>query len=571
MKMTLQNHSMHQILIERDLVSSEDLAQAERLQEETGDCLEHALLRYGAISEDLLLEVQSKQLGVPLLKEIPTEAIFFHEAAARLKISHRWLVANETIVWAQGESVFASGRRLNKPNIRETLERSSFDHGVDLTYCLVPSPLLESALYNFRAPEIDHEAVDTNTQRLRELAEEAPVIDFVNRIFAHALKHRASDIHIEPFESRFQVRYRIDGALRSGPVEPRSKFDAVVSRVKLLSRMDIAERRLPQDGRQTIRFAGAEVDLRVSSLPGSWGESLVMRLLKKDNTLADLSSLGLEGRSAAVMNRLLQFSNGIVLVTGPTGSGKSTTLYRSLQGLNDGIRKIITIEDPVEYDMDGVVQIPINASIGYTFAKGLRAILRQDPDIIMVGEIRDGDTATIAAQASLTGHLVISTMHTNSALAGVARLIDIGMEPYMIASAVRGLAAQRLVRRLCDDCSVPSERPDIETQIFDLLENGSNFADALDGTPNYQSAVGCIKCGNTGYVNRVALFEVTEVDEVLSEAIFAGHNIQQLTRLARGNGFVSLLEDGLLKARRGLTTVEEVFRVCGEPVPVGKK
>ena len=565
--MNLQDEPLHQIIVDQALVSAEDLAQARKLQLETGDSLEHALLRYGAISEDLLLDVQSEHLGLPLLKEITAQTNDFIEAASRLKISHRWLASNEIIVWMNGDQVYASGRRLNKPNLRETLDRASFDTGQEINFCLLPSPVLESALANFRSPEIDRDATDTNAQRLRELAEEAPVIDFVNRIFAYALKHRASDIHIEPFEARFQVRYRIDGVLRSGPVEPRSKFDAVVSRVKLLSRMDIAERRLPQDGRQTIRFSGSEVDLRVSSLPGSWGESLVLRLLKKDSSLADLGSLGLEGLSAEVMGRLLQFSNGIVLVTGPTGSGKSTTLYRSLQGLNDGVRKIITIEDPVEYDMDGVIQIPINTSIGYTFAKGLRAILRQDPDIIMVGEIRDSDTATIAAQASLTGHLVISTLHTNSALAGVARLVDIGMEPYMVASAVRGLAAQRLVRKICEGCSVPCERPDIDALMFNLIETGSNFADAIKGTANYRTQVGCVDCANTGYVNRIALFEIAEVNEVLSEAIFSGQNVQYLTRLARQNGFISLLEDGLLKARRGLTTIEEVFRVCGEPDP----
>jgi len=228
--------------------------------------------------------------------------------------------------------------------------------------------------------------------------------------------------------------------------------------------MDIAERRLPQDGRQTVRFAGQDIDLRVSSLPGSWGESLVMRLLRKENELPDLESLGLEGHANDVLQNLLSHPNGVILVTGPTGSGKSTTLYRSLQGLNNGVRKIITIEDPVEYDMDGIVQIQTNAAIGYTFAKGLRAILRQDPDIIMVGEIRDGETATIAAQSALTGHLVLSTLHTNSALAAVARLIDIGLEPYMIISAVRGFAAQRLLRRLCPHCSVPVKSRSVPIQ-----------------------------------------------------------------------------------------------------------
>ncbi len=365
------------------------------------------------------------------------------------------------------------------------------------------------------------------------------------------------------FEHKFQVRYRIDGVLHTKQNEPRSRFDAVASRVKLLSGMDIAERRLPQDGRQTIRFAGQEIDLRVSSLPGSWGESLVMRLLRKESELPDLESLGLEGRSKAVLQNLLSNPNGVILVTGPTGSGKSTTLYRSLIGLNDGIRKIITIEDPVEYDMDGIVQIQTKANIGYTFARGLRAILRQDPDIIMVGEIRDGETATIAAQAALTGHLVLSTLHTNSALAAVARLIDIGLEPYMVASAVRGLAAQRLVRRLCPHCSVPDKSTDGEERIWQMAETGTQIGPAIKGKAKWRKAKGCSLCSQTGYLGRVALFEVVQIDDALADAVQERASLQQLLHIARGQGFLTLLEDGIIKAREGVTTLDEVIRVCG--------
>jgi len=289
-----------------------------------------------------------------------------------------------------------------------------------------------------------------------------------------------------------------------------------------------------------------------------------LRLLTKDSELPDLEALGLEGRSGDVFQSLLSNPNGVILVTGPTGSGKSTTLYRGLQGLNDGIRKIITIEDPVEYDMDGIIQIQTNANIGYSFAKGLRAILRQDPDIIMVGEIRDGETATIAAQAALTGHLVLSTLHTNSALAAIARLIDIGLEPFMIASAVRGLAAQRLVRKLCPHCSKPAANPkDYESKLWTLIGEGHDLSRALSSPANWQEPQGCEHCNQTGYTGRLAIFEVARMTVELAEAVQRGDNLQSLMAVARKDGFLTILEDGLLKARRGDTSLAEIMRVCG--------
>ena len=563
--MGIQTDTLEALLLERDLVKPDDLAQAKRLQAEAGTTLDQALMRYGAVSEEVILALRSEQLALPVATDFPLEDAPYQAARSRLSLTPGWLAKNACVVWerddTEAKTINVAARDPLDPVLREHLDKAAHRAGADLAFHLASAPDLEAGLAHFATRASSDE--DDDTQRLRELAEEAPVIDFVNRVFAHALKSRASDIHIEPFESAFRVRYRIDGVLRDGPTEPRSRFDAVVSRIKLLSKMDIAERRLPQDGRQTIRFAGSEIDLRVSSLPGSWGESLVLRLLKKDNTLPDLEALGLGGRNEAVLQRLLAQPNGVLLVTGPTGSGKSTTLYRSLQGLNDGVRKIITIEDPVEYDMAGVVQIPINAAIGYTFARGLRAILRQDPDIIMVGEIRDGETATIAAQAALTGHLVLSTLHTNSALAGVARLVDIGMEPFMVASAVRGFAAQRLVRRLCEACAVPDPSAAGDDTLFAQLEGGSPLGDRLQGRSNFRRAVGCAQCDHTGYEGRTALFEIAEVSERLAEGIFQGANLQGLVRIAREDGFTTLFEDGLLKARSGVTSLEEVERVCG--------
>ena len=411
------------LLLERGLITSRDLQQAEQMQAQVGGLLGQSLLRLGALSEEDLLITQSDYFGLPIMtaENVSSEPEDYSRAMQVLDLKPRWLRARHCAVWRESDegAVHLIARHIYDANIRETVETRCENLGIELRNYISGNQALELARFQIQDDDssLTTEGLsDDDAARLREMAEEAPVIDFVNRVFSMALKDNASDIHIEPFEHKFQVRYRIDGILHSRQTESRSRFDAVASRIKLLSGMDIAERRLPQDGRQTIRFAGQDIDLRVSSLPGSWGESLVMRLLRKENELPDLEALGLEGHAKSVLQNLLSHPNGVILVTGPTGSGKSTTLYRSLQGLNDGIHKIITIEDPVEYDMDGIIQIQTNSNIGYTFAKGLRAILRQDPDIIMVGEIRDGETATIAAQAALTGHLVLSTLHTNSCL-----------------------------------------------------------------------------------------------------------------------------------------------------------
>lgn len=564
------------ILSERGLVSAPDLAQAKRLQAEVGGLLGQALLRLGAVSEEHILTAQSDELGLPIITAdtISQDTEDYARAITTLDLDPHWLSVRDCAVWQYDGDlhIHMVARHVFDPELREVIETRCHQKGVALSDYVCGNQTLEMALTHVSAQDKSTPDVsgDDDTARLREMAEETPVIDFVNRIFSMALKDNASDIHIEPFETKFQIRYRIDGVLHTRQTEGRARFDAVASRIKLLSGMDIAERRLPQDGRQSIRFAGQDIDLRVSSLPGSWGESLVLRLLRKENELPDLEALGLEGYAKGVLQDLLNHPNGVILVTGPTGSGKSTTLYRSLQGLNDGVRKIITIEDPVEYDMDGIIQIQTNANIGYTFAKGLRAILRQDPDIIMVGEIRDGETATIAAQAALTGHLVLSTLHTNSALAAVARLIDIGLEPYMVISAVRGLAAQRLVRRLCPHCKVPVKNAEGEDRVWQMITSGTIIDPHLNtgnarskSKPNWHAPKGCKHCSHTGYLGRVALFEVAKIDDALSEAILANASLPQLQRTARNQGFMTLMEDGILKARTGATTLAEVFRVCG--------
>lgn len=566
--------ALSDMLIDRALVSSDDLKQARRLKDETGSLLGQALIRTGALSEDALLTVLSEQLSLPIIvmADLPEEREPFEKAAALLGLKPSGLIARRCAVWLSVRDENEEAQQLNfiaqdilNPEIREHLERYSATTDTDIRVGLAGNQVLERALFLMDEPKSvgnsDFEGLDS--ARLRELAEEAPVINFVNRIFATALKENASDIHVEPFEHKFLVRFRIDGVLHERESEPKSQFDAVVSRIKLLSGMDIAERRLPQDGRQSIRFAGQDIDLRVSSVPGSWGESLVLRLLTKDDNLNNLQALGLEGHSKKILQDLMAQPNGIILVTGPTGSGKSTTLYQSLVGLNDGITKIITIEDPVEYDIPGVVQIQTNSSIGYTFAKGLRAILRQDPDIIMVGEIRDVETAQISAQAALTGHLVLSTLHTNSSLDAVARLIDIGLEPFMVGAAVRGLVAQRLVRRLCEHCKVPIKDEEGETLLWDIIQQGIPIDLDKQKRPNWHAPEGCEHCMHTGYQGRVAIYEAVKLDDAVSSHILKGSSVQDMKKAARSQGFLTLFEDGLVKARRGLTTVAEVKRVCG--------
>lgn len=564
------------ILRDRGLVTEKDLRQARILNEDVGGLIGQALLRLGAVSEEDLLQAQSDQLGLETLgfDEVPFETESYQRALTMLRLNAHWAKTRRCAIWQYAEDgpVYLIAQDITNNEIREAVETRCAEKNLDLLCFIASNHTIDTAIsYLVQTDENDDLSgvSDDDTQRLKEMAEEAPVIDFVNRIFSMALKENASDIHIEPFEHRFQIRYRIDGVLHTRQTESRSQFDAVVSRIKLLSGMDIAERRLPQDGRQSVRFAGEEIDLRVSSLPGSWGESMVMRLLRKENELPDLESLGLDGHSRTIMQELLGNSNGIILVTGPTGSGKSTTLYRSLQGLNDGLRKIITIEDPVEYDMDGVVQIQTNANIGYTFAKGLRSILRQDPDVIMVGEIRDGETASIAAQAALTGHLVLSTLHTNSALAAVARLVDIGLEPYMIASAVRGFAAQRLLRKLCTSCSVSIKSEEGENAVWNMVKSGAVPKGALKTKSAWRAPVGCELCSNTGYLGRIAIFEAAKVNQKISEAIMKNESLPRLVKAAREQGFMTLMEDGILKARNGLTTLDEVYRICGQEAPDG--
>ena len=389
---------------------------------------------------------------------------------------------------------------------------------------------------------------------LDSAAEDASIIRFVNQILSDAIELRASDIHLEPFEEELRIRYRIDGVLQEIPVPAQIKRfqPAIVSRVKILSHLNIAEKRLPQDGRIKIRLANAEVDIRVSIIPMLHGEAVVMRLLRQNSTLLGMQQLGMDDLDLAAFKRVLAVPHGIILVTGPTGSGKTTTLYTALNAINDTVRKIITIEDPIEYQLRGINQIQVSEKSGLTFARGLRSILRHDPDVILVGEIRDQETAQIAVQASLTGHLVFSTLHTNDAPGALTRLVDMNVEPYLVASSLEAVLAQRLVRRLCPECKTVDDSPTTAA----LKDHVGLAAKTI-----IYKAVGCRACRNTGYHGRQGIFEWMDLNNEIRQMVLKNCSSGEIRETATRNGMRSLSDDGWRLIAKGVTTPEEVMRV----------
>lgn len=389
------------------------------------------------------------------------------------------------------------------------------------------------------------------TEDLMEQVDDAPIIRLINAILTEAVREGASDIHIETFEKRLSIRFRVDGVLREVVQPKRALAPLLVSRIKVMAKLDIAEKRLPQDGRISLRVAGREVDLRVSTIPSNHGERVVLRLLDKQAGRLDLAHLGLQKDDLTLFKDLVSRPHGIILVTGPTGSGKTTSLYAALQSLNSQVRNIMTVEDPIEYGLPGIGQTQVNTKVDMTFARGLRAILRQDPDVVMIGEIRDLETAEIAVQASLTGHLVLSTLHTNSAVGAVTRLQDMGIEPFLLASSLIGLVSQRLVRTLCPDCKTP-HTPDASEREFLGLKD--------DESVEIYLPEGCNQCKNTGYRGRVGIYELIQVDEGMRQLIHKQAGDIELERYARQSTH-SIIGDGVAKVRQGITTIEEVLRV----------
>ena len=403
-----------------------------------------------------------------------------------------------------------------------------------------------------------HDNHSDDVEHLKDMASEAPVIRLVNQIMTNAMTQRASDIHIEPFESHLKVRYRIDGVIHEVESPPPQLTPAIISRLKLMARLNIAERRLPQDGRIQLRAHGKEIDMRVSTVPTMHGESVVMRLLDKHSVKLDLNTLGFSDDNLRKVQQQLDAPHGVILVTGPTGSGKTTTLYSALTQLNTPENKVLTVEDPVEYELEGINQIQANPKIGLNFADALRSIVRQDPDIIMIGEMRDVETARIAIQSALTGHLVLSTLHTNDAASGITRLMDMGIEDYLITSTVNGILAQRLVRRLCPQCRESHPvMPEIEQELG-LRQYQP------EGELRLWHAKGCNACSNTGYKGRSAIHEVLVMDDAIRRRILKHEDAGVLQEQARKGGMRTMYEDGLAKALKGVTTLEEVLRVAEE-------
>lgn len=442
-------------------------------------------------------------------------------------------------------------RFLGKPLSLEKVERAQFDNLLQQAY--------ESSAGDMQIAEDLGDSLDLQSiaqqlgepEDLLESEDDAPIIRLINGMLTEAVKENASDIHIEPFESRLRVRFRVDGVLREVLQPARSLTPLIVSRIKVMAKLDIAEKRLPQDGRISLRIAGRPVDVRVSTIPSGFGERVVLRLLDKQAGRLDLEHLGMAPKSQVLMDRMIHRPNGIILVTGPTGSGKTTTLYAALTRLNESSRNIMTVEDPVEYHLDGIGQTQVSQKVGMTFAKGLRAILRQDPDVVMIGEIRDLETAEIAVQASLTGHLVLSTLHTNTAIGAITRLRDMGVEPFLLASTLTGVLAQRLVRKLCPHCKKPYQATPTECHALSLDESNP---------PTFYEAVGCERCNHQGYEGRTGIYELIEVDNDMRTMIHDGAGEHSLDAHARTRA-AGIRQDGLRRLLAGDTTVEEVVRV----------
>ena len=549
--------SINAELVKRGHIEVEQIQQINESATELNLSAVATISRMGLVGDDTLYEAVSETIGWNLIdkvRECPLASDVI-QTLEKLNLNTDWCINHHIFpVLTENNILKLYVGYLKQPSDLNVVLVSAEGYTVK-TFLLTPAMAVtvEDDISRERAVS---ELFGKNNSDIAALAEEAPVINLVNSIVERAIFAEASDIHIEAGEKNMVVRFRIDGKLSEFMQQPSSRFPAISSRIKLLSQLDIAERRLPQDGRFTTRAGKREFDVRVSTAPDVRGESIVMRLLPKQRDELKLSSLGFEEDHLKLITEWGSLSNGIILVTGPTGSGKSTTLYGLLADIKTGEEKILTVEDPVEYQLDGIVQVQARPDIGYTFAKALRTFLRQDPDIIMVGEIRDKETADISIQSSLTGHLVLSTLHTNDACSVFPRLADIGVEPYLTAATIQGVQAQRLLRKLCQECAIECAPPSLMGVDSGILSQISkdNFS--------WKKPVGCKSCHGKGYRGRIGIYELIPVTNEIRQAVADNSDVTKIRKLARKAGFRSLLEDGLLKAAKGITTVEEVLRVC---------
>ncbi len=549
--------SFDALLLDVALLSDDALARARLVQAETGERLEAVLTRLGLVSEAALAGALASATGLPVISAaaMPEQPVAADAlSAAFLRDSQALPLALDdqsvTVAFANPLDNFALGAigfALGCP-VKPVIARSGdLDAALDRLYGSATAA----------AGPVDALADEADLERLKDMASDAPVIRAVNRLIAVAVEARASDIHVEPADDRLVVRLRIDGVLQEQEALPPAMRLAFVSRIKIMAGLNIAEKRLPQDGRLRIAVRGHEIDLRVATAPSIHGESVVMRILDRSNLALDFTSLGFDGATIERFRSVLHRPHGIVLVTGPTGSGKTTTLYAALAELNTASAKVLTVEDPIEYRLQGIVQTQVAPAIGLTFATALRSFLRQDPDVMMVGEIRDIETAQVAVQAALTGHTILSTLHTNSAAAAVTRLVDMGVEPFLITSTLNAVLAQRLVRRLCPACRAPYRPPPAVVAAF------GEAARAHTGEVFF-TPVGCAKCDRTGFRGRVAVTELLIIDDAIAALVLSRGESREIEAAARAGKQRSLLDDGLAKALAGETTVDEILRVASD-------
>jgi type IV pilus assembly protein PilB len=561
------------LLVKEKVITPEQLEQATKLQKESHTRLASALVKLGFLSDEDVTNFLSRQYGVPainlsyfeidpaVVKLIPYETAKRYQILPLSRVGASLTIAmvDPTNVFAMDDIKFMTGFNIEPVVASE----SSIIVGIDKAYGTSKEEELEQVMQSMNDMgeaadvEVQAEQQEVELKELEKAADEAPIVKLVNLVLTDAVKRGASDIHMEPYEKEFRVRFRIDGVLQLIMNPPLKLKDAITSRLKIMAKLDISEKRLPQDGRIMLKMQiggkKKQLDFRVSTLPTLWGEKIVLRLLDKENLRLDMTKLGFEQESLDKFQKAILKPYGMVLVTGPTGSGKTNTLYSSISQLNQVDTNIMTAEDPVEFQLGGVNQVQMKEQIGLNFATALRAFLRQDPNIILVGEIRDFETAEIAIKAALTGHLVLSTLHTNGAPETITRLMNMGIEPFLVATSVHLICAQRLIRRICKDCAEPVEMP-----VQALIDEGFTPEEAK--TVQIMKGKGCTTCNKTGYKGRTGLYEVMEVDDEIRELVLVGASALELKKKAIERGMITLRRSGLIKVAAGWTTLEEVAR-----------
>lgn len=558
------------LLVDRGMISPDQLSEALDYQRKSDGrkLLGNVLVELGFVSSDQVMEAVADSYGVPFAR-IDTSMVDLSlseqiplEFCEKQCVVPMFLVGGQlTVAVSDPANVFLAEEiaRMTDLQVQLVAATSEDIRGVISTLRQSEADVF---VIDDASDSLDIDSMETVAQHSIDVsdptegADDSPVIKLVNYIILSAVRESASDIHIEPDDGTLRVRYRVDGRLYEKIEPPYHMLASLVSRIKIMSSLDISERRVPQDGAITIRVDNRQIDLRVSTMPGKFGEKVVMRIVDQKNAVANLDQLGFSEHMLKTLRMLISQPNGVVLVTGPTGSGKSTTLYGALAEINREDINISTVENPVEYNLAGINQFQTHDKAGFTFASALRSLLRQDPDVVMLGEIRDQETAKIATQAALTGHMVLSTLHTNDAPSAVTRLINIGVEPYLVAAALRGVLAQRLVRKVCPHCAEPATYDDKDKRILEhLAQEGYQITETLQG-------IGCKKCRNTGFAGRMGLYEIFVPDAACMDAVSKGASLQEIRMLAsQGSSYVTLKEDGITKMMAGLTTLQEVFKV----------